>query len=92
MSRINGVGNNTPIQKVTSHPVTSKTPTVDSKPLGSSDKLELSGMSHLLKSLKSNDIRTDKVAAVRAQIEAGTYENDQKLDTAIDRLLDDLNK
>jgi hypothetical protein len=29
---------------------------------------------------------------VKAQIEAGTYEDDQKLDAAVDRLLDDLTK
>jgi anti-sigma28 factor (negative regulator of flagellin synthesis) len=56
------------------------------------DKLELSGVSHLLTSLKTNDVRTDKVSTVRAQIEAGTYEDDQKLETAIDRLLDDLER
>jgi anti-sigma28 factor (negative regulator of flagellin synthesis) len=32
------------------------------------------------------------VAAIKAQIEAGTYEDDQKLDIAADRLLDDLMK
>jgi anti-sigma28 factor (negative regulator of flagellin synthesis) len=46
----------------------------------------------LLKTLKNNDIRTDKVAAIKAQIEAGTYEDDKKLDAAVDRLLDDLLK
>ena len=92
MSRINGVGSNIPVQQVASQPLTPKTPAAGPKAMGSADKLELSGMSHLLKSLKSNDIRTDKVSAIRAQIEAGTYENDQKLDSAIDRLLEDLNK
>lgn len=92
MSRINGVGSNIPVQQVTSQPVTPKTTAAGPKAMGPADKLELSGMSHLLKSLKSNDIRTDKVSAIRAQIEAGTYENDQKLDTAVDRLLEDLNK
>jgi anti-sigma28 factor (negative regulator of flagellin synthesis) len=32
----------------------------------------------------------DKVASIKAQIEAGTYEDDHKLDVAADRLLDDL--
>ncbi len=45
-----------------------------------------------LKSLQSNDIRADKVAQIKAQIEAGAYEDDQKLDVATDRLLDDLLK
>jgi anti-sigma28 factor (negative regulator of flagellin synthesis) len=56
------------------------------------DKLELSGMSHLLQSLRSNDVRADKIADIKQQIEAGTYETDDKLDVAADRLLDDLAK
>jgi negative regulator of flagellin synthesis FlgM len=35
-------------------------------------------------------IRQDKVDAIRAQIEAGAYETDAKLDIALDRLLDEL--
>lgn len=40
--------------------------------------------------LKSQDIRTDKVAGIKSQIEAGTYEDDKKLDVAVSRLLDEL--
>jgi negative regulator of flagellin synthesis FlgM len=36
------------------------------------------------------DIRTDKVAEIRAQIANGTYETDDKLNVALDRLLDEL--
>ena len=34
--------------------------------------------------------RADLVARVRAEIEAGTYETDEKLNIAIDRLMDEL--
>ena len=34
------------------------------------------------------EIRTDRVAQIREAIEAGTYETQEKLDIAIDRLLD----
>ena len=47
-------------------------------------------MSHLLKSLQSNDVRTEKVSEVRAAIEAGTYETEDKLDAAADKLLNEL--
>ena len=49
-------------------------------------------MSHLLQTLKSlPDIRAGKVEDIRAQIKAGNYaDDDQKLDVAINRLLDDL--
>lgn len=36
------------------------------------------------------EIRTDRVAQIRQAIEAGTYETQDKLDIAIDRLLDEI--
>ena len=36
------------------------------------------------------DIRADKVAEIRAQIESGDYETDDKLDMAVSRLLDEI--
>lgn len=57
------------------------------------DRVELSsaGVGQYLKLLSGgSDVRTDKVASVKAAIENGTYENDFKLNVAADRLLDDL--
>jgi len=36
------------------------------------------------------DIREDRGAQIRAQIEAGTYETPEKLDMALSRLLDEI--
>jgi negative regulator of flagellin synthesis FlgM len=36
------------------------------------------------------EIREDRVAQIRAQIEAGTYETPEKLDIALSRLLDEI--
>ncbi|MDX1947471.1 MAG: flagellar biosynthesis anti-sigma factor FlgM [Pirellulaceae bacterium] len=36
------------------------------------------------------DIRADRVAAIRAQLEAGTYETSAKLDAALSNLLDEI--
>jgi negative regulator of flagellin synthesis FlgM len=36
------------------------------------------------------EIREDRVASLRAQIEAGTYETPEKLDMALTRLLDEI--
>lgn len=36
------------------------------------------------------DVRQDRVAEIRAQIAAGTYETAAKLDTAVERLLDEI--
>ncbi len=92
MNPVNNVGPNAPVQKILSNPVQKSVSAEAPKQIRATDRLELSGVSHLLKSLQSNDVRTDKVAAVKGQIEAGTYEDDAKLNIATDRLLDDLLK
>jgi negative regulator of flagellin synthesis FlgM len=92
MSSINGIGNTdatNPIQKLASQPIHKQIP-ADAPPARPADRVELSGVSHLLNALKSNDIRADKVAQIKAEIEAGTYETDDKLTAAADKLLDDL--
>ena len=90
---VNNVGNSSPVQKIVSNPVQKSIATDAPKQLPAADRLELSGVSHLMKALKSNaDVRTDKVAEIKSQIEAGAYEDDKKLDAAIDRMLDDLLK
>ena len=91
MNPINNVGSNNPIQKLTSAPVQKETPAAAPAKPSLADRVELSGVGHLLGTLKAG-VSADKVAAVKAQIEAGTYEDDKKLDVAVDRLLDELNK
>jgi anti-sigma28 factor (negative regulator of flagellin synthesis) len=95
MSQVNNINNlaqTNPIQKITANPVQKQIP-ADASPVRASDRLELSGASHLLATLKTNDVRTDKIASIRQQIDAGTYDaSGQKLDAAADRLLDELNQ
>jgi anti-sigma28 factor (negative regulator of flagellin synthesis) len=92
MSSINGIGNQSPISKVATQPVQKQVPAEAPKQMLATDKVQISGMNHMLEMLKTNEIRADKVATVKSQIEAGTYESDQKLDAAIDRLIDDLDR
>jgi negative regulator of flagellin synthesis FlgM len=92
MSSINHIGGSSPVQRVVTNPIQKQLPADAPAQMPATDKLELSGATHLLKALKKNDIRTDKVAEVKAQIEAGTYDDEKKLDAAVDRLLDDLLK
>jgi negative regulator of flagellin synthesis FlgM len=95
MSGINGVGAHTPLQKVNvAQPVVSKAIPADAaKPIKLTDKVQLSQVNQMMATLKAGgDIRADKVAAIRAQIEAGAYETEAKLDKAIDRLIDDLGR
>lgn len=90
MSSINGIGSSSPVQKIVSQPIQKQIPTDPPAQLPVMDKVELSTQAVYLDSLKKNDIRADKVADIRAQIEAGTYETPDKLDSAIDKLLDDV--
>ena len=64
---INGIGNSSPVQRIVNNPVRREVAadgtTTNTRP---ADKLELSGMSHLMRSLQKNDVRTDKVAQIKA--------------------------
>lgn len=92
MSSINHIGGGSPVHRVTTNPVQKQIPADAPAQMPATDKLELSGASHLLKALKQNDVRTDKVAEIKAQIANGAYEDEKKLDVAVERLLDDLLK
>lgn len=91
---INNISGNLPVQQVTSNPTLRSVPATNAEaPTAATDRLTLSGASHLLAALKSNDgVRTDKVASIKTQIADGSYETDDKLNGAIDTLLDELNK
>ena len=88
MSGINPIGNSWNIQSLSQQPILrSISPSSVAR---ATDRLELSGHSHLLTALRSNEVRVDKVAVIKSQIEAGNYESDEKLDVAIDRMLDEM--
>lgn len=94
------------LQKIIAKPVQKQVPADQDKAAAANtpasiDKVELSSAARaaanipatLLQTLKAGgDLRAEKVAAIKAQIQAGTYETDDKLDVAADRLLDDLMK
>ena len=55
------------------------------------DRVEISETGQLLATLEHpEDIRADKVAAIREAIQNGTYETDEKIDLTVSRLLDAL--
>jgi negative regulator of flagellin synthesis FlgM len=55
------------------------------------DELDISDAGRMVEMAKqAPDIRQDRVDAIRAQIAAGTYETDEKLSAALDRLLDEI--
>ena len=91
MSQINNVSPNNPIQQIVNNPVQKQIPAETTQ--APTDRVELSGVSNFMQILKTNDVRPAKIAAIRAQIDAGNYDADgSKLDAATDALLDELNQ
>ena len=55
------------------------------------DSLELSPEAEVVGRVQDvPDLRTDRIAQIRAEIAAGTYETEEKLDVAVGRLLDEI--
>ena len=55
------------------------------------DEVHISDTARMVEQVKqAPDIRQDRVQAIRAQIAAGTYETQGKLDGAVSRLLDEI--
>ena len=55
------------------------------------DQLDISHEADLVSRVHDvPDIRQDRVAEIRSQIESGVYETDDKLDGALERLLDEI--
>ena len=66
-------------------------PTPPQSASGQVDQLDISSEADLVSRAREiDDIRTDRVAEIKSAIESGAYETDEKLDIAIDRLLDEL--
>ncbi|MHC4177518.1 MAG: flagellar biosynthesis anti-sigma factor FlgM [Planctomycetota bacterium] len=61
----------------------------DSKPI--SDELEISDAARLAEQAgEVPEVRQDRVDAIRAKIAEGTYETQEKLEIAVERLLDEI--
>jgi negative regulator of flagellin synthesis FlgM len=55
------------------------------------DQLDISAQADLVSRVRDvPDIRHDRVAAIKAAIANGTYETPEKMDAALDRLLDEM--
>ena len=56
-----------------------------------SDQLDISpAAQEAIRAAEAGDVRHDVVARIRQEIRNGTYETPEKLDQALDRLLDEL--
>ena len=58
---------------------------------GEVDQLDISPSADLVsRALEAPAIRADRVAQIRSAIEAGNYDTDEKLNVALDRMLDEI--
>ncbi len=73
------------------HMTRTNKPAPESQVQATGDQLELSEAGQIASRLSEMpDIRADRVAEIRAAIAEGTYETDEKLTAALDRLLDEI--
>ncbi len=71
-----------------SQPIEKPAPASSTQP---TDELSISKEADLVsRAREASDVRADRVTAIRAAIESGVYETDDKLDIALDRLLDEI--
>lgn len=98
MSSVNNIGNSSPVYTVNRPGPRPVAAPPSATPTRGADTVELSSQAQgraeiggFLETLKAGgDVRTDKVAQIKAQIAAGTYDDDARLAAAADRLLDDV--
>ena len=73
------------------HRTAAPQPTTQPERLSTVDQLDISREGELASRIHDiPDVRTDKVEAIKAQIASGLYDSDDKIEAALDRLLDEL--
>jgi negative regulator of flagellin synthesis FlgM len=73
------------------HPARSAEPAASPASAGMGDRLDISEAGQLADRLAEiPDMRGDRVQDIRAALADGTYETDEKLDIALERLLDEI--
>jgi len=82
-----------PISKQNGPSNTNINKTPDSRPISSpQDELEISSAGRMLDEMTNNsEMRAERLAQIKAAIDDGTYETDEKLEAALGRLLDQFN-
>lgn|SRR5690606_27856391 len=98
MAAINNIAAGAPASRVQplnlarpqkAQPLAGEAPT--SRPSRGIDTVDLSEQARYTDALREGaDVRVELVERIRAEIAAGTYETDEKLDQAVENLLDDL--
>ena len=61
------------------------------EPMGIADTVEISAVARLAAKVKElPEVRTELVQRVRTELAAGTYETNQRIDIAVNRLMEEL--
>lgn len=92
MSRIDGINGNIGPQRIQGQPPSQQDlPQEPAAYQPNQDEVEISELARLLGQAQLlPEIRADKVESIKAQIADGTYDTEDKMDRAIDMLLEDL--
>ena len=91
---VNGPGsiqNSFPIKptQTTSTPPVQKS--AETKPIATSDELEISATGKMLEHLnQSPEVRAERLAQIKAAIDAGEYETPEKLEIALKKMIADV--
>ena len=83
------VPNSSPI-KPTQHQLDSSRQ-IETRPVGHPDAVEISPAARMLDKLsQSSEVRSERLARIKAEIDAGLYETPEKLEAALLRLMDEI--
>lgn len=89
---VNGIGSvhsSYPIQRSQPTPDVSKA--AETTPISTADQVEISSAGRLLdQAVQTSGLRAERLEQIKAAIDAGTYDTDEKLEAALERLLDEI--
>jgi negative regulator of flagellin synthesis FlgM len=84
---LNSVGAASPIARTA--PVSAAGPAAPAGPTAPRDEVEISSVGRMLdEATRAGGIREQRLAEIKSAIEAGTYESPEKLQIALERLLE----
>ncbi|QDT39319.1 flagellar biosynthesis anti-sigma factor FlgM [Stratiformator vulcanicus] len=91
---VNGVGGQVPLQSVRRPAEGTRTAAQsDVDRMAPQDQVEISATARELAELDTTDpVRAERLSQIRAAIDDGTYENPARLEAAVERMIDDIER
>lgn len=91
VSGLSSVGGAIPLRPASSATTPSAIPAAVPSSIAPKDELEISSAARMAEGLsEAGESRTERLARIKAEIEAGSYDTDEKLDVALSRMFDSL--